>query len=108
MPVGFIIFFVIVLILVIAGFVFTFAMMFSPKFKSKLLGKQIEASKYIIDEHKNDIKSISDNVAEATKGATKTTARAIKEGFKDTIFCKHCGAEIEADSKFCKVCGKKL
>ena len=107
MPVGFIIFFIIVLILVIAGFVFTFAMMFNPKFKAKLIGKQLEANKYMVDEHKDDIKSISDNVAEATKGGVKTTARAIKEGFKDTVFCKHCGAEIEADSTFCKACGKK-
>ena len=60
------------------------------------------------DEHKDDIKSISDNVAEATKGATKTTARAIKEGLKDFVYCKHCGAEIDTDSKFCKACGKKL
>lgn len=107
MPVGFIIFFIIVAILCVAGFAFTFAIMLSPKFKAKIMGKQIEAGRYMVEEHKDDFKSISDNIADATKGATKTTVRAIKEGFKDTVFCKHCGAEIEADSKFCKVCGKK-
>ena len=59
MPVGFIIFFIIVAILCVAGFAFTFAIMFSPKFKAKFMGKQIEASKYMIDQHKDDIKSIS-------------------------------------------------
>lgn len=107
MPVGFIIFFIVAAVLIVAGFAFVFAMMFSPKFKAKLMGKQIEAGKYMVEEHKDDFKSISDNIANATKGATKTTARAIKEGFTDFVYCKHCGAEIDTDSTFCKSCGKK-
>ena len=23
------------------------------------------------------------------------------------VYCKHCGASIDADSKFCKICGKE-
>ena len=107
MPVGFIIFFIIAAVLIVAGFAFVFAMMFNPKFKAKLMGKQIEAGKYMVEEHKDDFKSISDNIADATKGGVKTTARAIKEGFTDSVFCKHCGKEIPADSKFCKHCGKQ-
>ena len=108
MPTFMIVCFVIVGLFVLAGSIFTFTMMFSSKARAKMMSKQVEASKQMIEANKDNIKKISDDVAEATKGATKTTARAIKEGFKDTIFCKHCGAEIEADSKFCKVCGKKL
>ena len=108
MPTFMIICFVIVGLFVAAGFVFTLTMMFSPKARSKMMDKQIKASKYAIENNKENIKKISDDVAEATKGSVKTTARAIKDGFKDTIHCKYCGAEIEADSKFCKVCGKKL
>lgn len=107
MPTFMIVCFVIVGLFILAGFIFTFTMMFSSKARAKMMSKQVEASKRVIEANKDNIKSISDNVAEATKGGVKTTARAIKEGLKDTVFCKHCGAEIEADSTFCKVCGKK-
>ena len=40
--------------------------------------------------------------------ATGNTARAIKDGFMDKqIYCKHCGASIDEDSRFCKKCGKE-
>lgn len=47
--------------------------------------------------------------ADINKDAIKTTVHAIKEGLtKDEIkYCKHCGASIDADSKFCKSCGKE-
>lgn len=101
------IFFILVFIMVIAGFVFTFAMMFSPKLRGKLMSRQIKAGKYMMDESKDDIKSISDDIAFATKDSVKTTVRAIKEGFKDSIYCKYCGNEIDSDSKYCKKCGKE-
>lgn len=72
------------------------------------MSRQIKASKYMMDEAKEDIKSISDDMAYATKDGIKTTVRAIKEGFtQDIIYCKNCGSEIDADSKFCKECGKE-
>jgi predicted amidophosphoribosyltransferase len=35
---------------------------------------------------------------------------SVKDGLSDdnTIFCKHCGTEIDEDSTFCKKCGKKI
>ena len=36
-----------------------------------------------------------------------STTKAIKDGIKDTKFCKHCGTKIDNDSKFCKNCGKE-
>lgn len=107
MPTFMIVCFVIVGLFVLAGFIFTFTMMFSSKARAKMMSKQVEASKQMIEANKDNIKKISDDVAEATKGATKTTARAIKEGFTDSVFCKHCGKEIPTDSKFCKHCGKQ-
>lgn len=100
--------FIIVPIFIGLVFVFMVAMLVSPKFRGKLMSHQVKATKYMMDESKEDFKSISDNMAYATKDGIKTTARAIKEGFsKDSIYCKHCGSEIDSDSKFCKKCGKE-
>lgn len=63
----------------------------------------------MMDESKDDIESISTNMANATKDSIEITTRAIKKGFteKENIFCKHCGSKIDEDSKFCKNCGKE-
>lgn len=100
--------FVIVPIFIGLVFVFMIAMIVSPKLRGKMMSRQIKATKYMIDESKEDLKSISDNMVYATKDGIKTTARAIKEGFtEDNIYCKYCGSEIDNDSKFCKNCGKE-
>ena len=98
-----------IIFIVAAGFiVFVFVMMFSPKLNAKFMSRQVKAQKYMMDESKEDLKSISDNMAYATKDGIKTTARAIKEGFtEETVYCKHCGSEIDNDSKYCKKCGKE-
>ena len=90
-------------------FVTAFLTIFSPKFRGKMMSKQVKAAKYMVDESKEDLKDISDGMAYATHDGIKSAARAIKEGFKetDTIYCKHCGASIDADSKFCNKCGKE-
>lgn len=99
---------VIIPILAVIVIVFTIAIMISPKLRGKMMSSQIKASKYMMDESKEDLKSISDSMAYATKDGIKTTARAIKEGLaEETIYCKHCGSEIDNDSKFCKKCGKE-
>ena len=100
--------FVIVPIFIGLVFVFVIAMFISPKFRGKMMSRQIKASKYMMEESKEDIKSISDNMAYATKDGIKTTVGAIKEGLtQKSMFCKHCGSEIDIDSKFCKKCGKE-
>ena len=84
---------------------FTFLMLgFRPEI-SKMATKSV---KYIQQENKEVLKDIASTNAEINSDAVTTTARAIKEGLKNTIFCKHCGKEIDADSKFCRYCGKEL
>ena len=100
--------FVIVPVFIGIVFVFVIAMFISPKFRGKMMSRQIKAQKYMMDESKEDLKSISNDMAYATKDGIKTVAGAIKEGFtQNKIFCKHCGSEIDEDSKFCKKCGKE-
>ena len=100
--------FIIVSIFIGIVFIFVIAMFISPKFRGKMMSRQIKAQKYMMDESREDIKSISNDMAYATKDGIKITANAIKEGFTgSSVFCKHCGNEIDADSKYCKNCGKE-
>ena len=71
----------------------------------------VKARKYQLEENKEDLKDIANTTAEISKEAIKTTASAMKDGFTDntepTIYCKHCGGVIDADSRFCRFCGKE-
>ena len=101
--------FIIVSIFVALVFVFVIVQVISPKFRGKLMSRQMKSVKYMIDESKDDIESISTNMANATKEGIETTVRAIKKGLVDEedIYCKYCGSRIDRDSKFCKHCGKE-
>lgn len=100
--------FVIVPIFICIVFAFILAMFISPKLRGKMMSREIKARKYMMDESKEDIKSITDDMAYATKDSIKTAVGAIKDGFtQNNMFCKYCGAEIDTDSKFCKKCGKE-
>ena len=105
--------FVIAAVFIGCAFVLSIAMFVSPKLRGKIMSRQVKAMKYMVDESKDDIESISTNMAEATKKGTKITTKAVIEGLKEgfageeTIYCKHCGEVIDADSKFCKSCGKE-
>ena len=64
--------------------------------------------RYIQEENKEDLTAIANNRAEIMSDAVSTTAGAIVNGVQKTMFCKHCGAKIDADSTFCSRCGKEL
>ncbi len=68
----------------------------------------IDVKKSILEENADALKEMAEIEAEIEKGAIRTKAQAVKEGFGGgtTMFCKHCGASIDSDSKFCKKCGK--
>lgn len=126
--------FTIVPIMVICTFIFTFAMMLSPKLRGKVMSRQLKATKYMMDESKNDLTDIatiagnvsinsrknildgnedtlrdmSTRTANINKEGIEITTRAIKDGLSsNSIYCKHCGKSIDEDSKFCKFCGKE-
>lgn len=123
--------------LIMAMFVFCFIHMISPKARGKMMSKQVEAMKHmtnmskddmqdvltnlseisinakknILDQNEDTLKDIANKEANISKDAIKTTVSAVKEGWTQgedsTMFCKHCGASIDANSKFCKECGKE-
>lgn len=99
--------FIVISIFIAMIFVFVIAQLVSPKFRGKMMSRQIKSMKYMMDESKDDIESISTDMANATKEGIETTTRAIKKGFTEdgNIYCKHCGNKIDKDSKFCKNCG---
>lgn len=127
--------FVIVPILSALIFLFAIGMMFSPRLRAKMMGKQVKAAKYMMEENKDDLTDIltaagdiavksGKNILDVNEGAltdmaTKSaniskegieiSARAIKKGFteEDKEYCKHCGETIDKDSTFCKKCGKQ-
>ena len=68
---------------------------------------RIATVKYVQNENKEDLTEIVSNSADIAGTGIKKTARAIKEGLKNTKYCKYCGEEIDADSLFCNKCGKQ-
>lgn len=77
---------------------------FGPEIKKM----SIKTAKYIQEENKEELKDITLTSAEIMSGAVTTTAQAVKEGLRGTMFCKYCGKEIDTDSQFCKHCGKTV
>ena len=68
-----------------------------------------KAQKNILINNEENLRFSANKQADINKDAIKTTMHAIKEGLTEDalIYCKHCGASIDADSKFCKSCGKE-
>ena len=77
--------FVFTIIFFILSLTFAFLLLFSPKFKNKIMNKNIK-------------KKTLDNIEEI---------KYIKE-IDETIYCKYCGEEIDNDSVYCKNCGRKI
>ncbi len=104
------VFHIIVVSLIAIGFVFCILLIFSPRLRGWMMSKHVKATKHMMDSTKEDIQSISTDIAEATQDGIETTARAVKRGLFDEekIFCKYCGEKIDGDSVFCNKCGKKL
>lgn len=127
--------FIIVSIIMAVVFIVTILTIISPKFRGKMMSRQLRATKHMVDYSKGDLEDIGTNLgnvamrthknileenedslkemmdkeANIKKDYIKTMANAIHEGLKeeDSIYCKHCGSTIDSDSTFCKICGKK-
>lgn len=101
--------FTIVPIFILIVFAITFGLILSPKLRGKFMSRQVKATKYMLDESVGDLTDISNKSAKIREQGIEMTMRAVKRGLEDeTVYCKHCGASIDADSKFCKACGKEL
>ena len=121
--------FIFLIIVFVLIFIFAILTFVSPKFRGKMMSRQIKSLKYMTEYSKDDLtdlgeasininssilnnnedklKDIADKTANISKDAIKTTVSAIKNGIKDNIYCKHCGEVIDSDSKFCKYCGRE-
>lgn len=95
-------------LLSIGGFCFVpgIAMVFIS-FMPGINKTMIKTAKYIQEDNKQDLKDIANTGAEISEEAITRTVRAVKKGFQNTKYCRHCGAEILEDSKFCSKCGKE-
>jgi hypothetical protein len=77
-------------------------------FRPEIEKNNIQTTRYIQEENKEELKDIANNSADIMENAVSQTASAVKNGLKEnTLFCKYCGEKIDADSKFCKHCGKE-
>ena len=82
--------------------------LFLPKLAKYVSKQAIDIEKEVMTDKEEDLKYVINKRAEISKDAITKTTRAIKEGLKGSeIYCKHCGAQIDADSAFCKKCGKQ-
>ena len=67
----------------------------------------LKSQRYVMQQSQQDLTAIADMTADITDDAVTQTAKAVKNGLKETKYCKHCGKEIDKDSLFCKDCGKQ-
>lgn len=75
-------------------------------FSAQISKLSVKTRRYTIHETEEDMTDIANTRADIIDDAVTHTVRAVKKGLKDTVYCKHCGAEIDNDSTFCKHCGK--
>ena len=128
------IFFILMLLLTIAVIGFVIALMFSPKLKSKMMGRQLKATKQILDDNKETIKDIhnlqadilvesTDNIldkhektikknvnklADISEYPIEKAGNALKKGLSNTKECPECGKMNSENAKYCQECGTKL
>lgn len=95
---------------IIGGFMMTFGLFIGlvcliNGFKPELSKLSIKSTKYIQEQNKDEIKDIVDTTVDISIDSIERVVETIKD--EEQIYCKHCGALIDVDSKFCKKCGKE-
>ena len=70
----------------------------------------VKTARYIQTENKEDLTAVATGTAEIVSEAAATVAgevasRVVEATRAEKKFCKHCGASIDRDSKFCSECG---
>ena len=84
--------------------------MLNPNIQGKILSKQVKSLRNMMDESKDTLKSLADDMADINADSIEATAKAVKKGLTsdDDITCAHCGKKIDKDSKYCKYCGDRI
>ena len=99
--------FIIIFGISILFFILILAFILSPNLRGKMLSKQIKISKNVVKNSMGDLKELNSFRTDIDRDYYKNIASGIKEGLKDSVYCKYCGKEIDNDSVFCKHCGKQ-
>ena len=87
----------------------SFITMLNPNIQGKMLSKQVKSLRNMMDESKDTLKSLADDMTDINADSIEATARAVKKGLTgDDVICSHCGKKIDKDSKYCKHCGNRI
>ena len=81
---------------------------FVQGFKPEITKQTLKTTKFIQEENEDELQQIITKNAEIHSEAITNTAKAVKSGLNETMYCKYCGEKIDIDSQFCKHCGNKL
>ena len=83
---------------------------------STTMGIGIGATSDAIDGNEDELRNVVDKGSDIASGGIFKSAKAFAKGFKSGFgdaqgqsdaYCKYCGASIDADSVFCKKCGRQ-
>ena len=128
--------FVIVPAIIAIGFIFVILQIVSPRFRGRMMSRQIRSVRHMMDYAKDDLedigvtasevginvkervldgnedrmRDIASRTAHVTEDAIRTTVGAVADGIRGNrpqVYCKHCGSPIDSDSRFCKHCGQE-
>ena len=81
---------------------------FIQGFKPEITKQTLKTTKFIQEENEDELQQIITKNAEIHSEAITNTAKAVKSGLNETMYCNYCGEKIDIDSQFCKHCGNKL
>ena len=76
-------------------------------FRPEIAKLSMKTAKYVQEENKEDLTDMADTGADIISDAVKKVASSVNDGMRKSKFCKHCGAEIDEDSRYCSRCGKE-
>ena len=69
--------------LVIAIIIGSFVIMLNPNLQGKMLSNQVKSLKYMMDDSKDTLKNLTDDMTDITKDSVEATARAVKKGLTE-------------------------
>ena len=92
-------------IIIIGGFI----TVLNPNIQGKILSKQVKSLRNMMNESKDTLKSLADDMTDINADSIEATAKAVKKGLtSDDVICSRCGKKIDKDSKYCKYFGNRI